>query len=290
MSSSSNRSIAEQPSRMIRLGRRVFVYAATACAAVILSARPATAQATYEYTGNPFTLFSCGPSVPGPGTILCSTPAPTNPNTSYTAADHVEVTLVLDNPLPTNLAYQDVRTFAGFSLTMNDGQHTVTNLDAVGMFAEVSTDADGDILQWRLVINTGGALNGGIASQNATFVTDSGTLACCDPTVSGDLARNSGVPGVWTSGTGTPTPEDLVSNLMIVVADPLLGLPGGQVNSLTDKLNNALASIQAGLNKQAANQLKAFISSVESLVKNGKMSSDAGTTLVNATNAILALL
>jgi hypothetical protein len=267
-----------------------FVYAATACAAVILSARPAVAQATYEYVGNPFTLFSCGPSVPGPGTILCSTPAPTNSNTSYTASDHVEATLVLDNPLPANLAYQDVRTFTGFSLAMNDGQHTVTNLDAVGMFAEVSTDANGDILQWRLVINTGGALNGGIASQNATFVTDSGTLACCDPTVSGDLARNSGIPGVWTSGTETPTPEDLVSSLILVVADPLLGLTDGQVNSLTDKLDNALASIEAGLNKQAINQLTSFLKSVESAVKTGKMSAATGTTLANAANAIIALL
>lgn len=280
----------EQPRTTRRLGSRAFVYAAATCAAVVLSARPAVAQATYEYVGNPFTLFSNGPSVPGPGTILSSTPAPTNPNTSYTATDHVEATLVLDNPLPANLAYQDVRTFAGFSLTMNDGQHTVTNLVAVGMFAEVSTDANGDILQWRLVINTGGTANGGIATQNATFITDSGTLACCDPTVSGDLARNSGIAGVWSSGTGTPTPEDAVSSLIIVVADPLLGLTDGQVNSLTDKLDNALASIEAGLSKQATNQLKAFINSVQSSVKNGKMSAPNGTTLINAANAIIALL
>jgi hypothetical protein len=173
---------------------------------------------------------------------------------------------------------------------MNDGQHTVTNLDAVGMFAEVSTNANGDILQWRLVINTGGTANGGIATQNSTFVTDSGTLACCDPTVPGDLARNSGIPGVWSSGTGTPTPEDMVSSLIIVVADPLLGLTDGQVNSLTDKLNNALASIEAGLNKQANNQLNAFIKSVESEVRKGKMSAQNGTTLTNAANAIIALL
>lgn len=249
---------------------------------------PAQAQATYEYVGNPFTLFSCGPSIPGPGTILCSTPAPTNPNTSYTASDHVEATLVLTNALPSNMAYQDVRTFPGFSLTMNDGQHTVTNLDAVGMFAEVSTDAAGNILQWRLVINTGGVLNGGIATQNATFVTDSGTLACCDPTVSGNVARNSGIPGVWSSGA--PTPESLLTNLITVVSDPLLGLTTGQINGLTDKLNSAMASIQAGLNKQAVNQLKSFIKSVESFVKNGKMSAQAGTTLVNAANAIIVAL
>lgn len=260
----------------------------TLFALLVAATVPAQAQATYQYVGNPFTLFSCGPSVPGPGTILCSTAAPNNPNTSYTASDHVEATLVLTDPLPANLAYQDVRTFAGFSLTMNDGQHTVTNLDEAGMFAEVSTDASGNILQWRLVINTGGALNGGIATQNATFITDSGVLACCDPTVSGDLARNSGIAGVWSSGA--PTPEDLTSNLVIVVSDPLLGLTAGQINSLTDKLNNALASIQAGLNKQAVNQLNSFIKSVQSYVKTGKMSAQSGTTLINAADAIIALL
>lgn len=260
------------------------------CAAVMLSAAPVAAQTTYQYVGNPFTLFSCGPSVPGPGTILCSTPAPTNPNTSYTATDHVEATLVLDDPLPANMALQDVRTFAGFSLTMSDGQHVVTNLDAAGMFALVSTDANGDILQWRLIINTGGVLNGGVATQNAAFVTDSGTLACCDPTVAGDLARNSSVPGVWSSSDEPPSPEDALASLMNVVADPLLGLSDGQVNSLTDKLANALASIEAGQDKQAGNQLAAFINSVASSEKTGKISAATAAMLIAAANDILALL
>jgi|SRR6185503_5091994 len=256
--------------------------------ASLIAAVPAHAQATYHYVGNPFTLFSCGPSIPGPGTILCSSPAPTNLNTSYTATDHVVATLVLTNPLPASMPYQDVRALPGFSLTMNDGQHSVTNLDAAGMFAEVSTDASGSILQWRLVINTGGLLNGGIATQNATFTTDSGTLACCDPTVAGNAARNFGVPGVWSSGA--PTPGSLVANLITVLSDPLLGLTAGQISSSTDKLNSAMASIQAGLNKQAANQLNSFINSVQSSIKNQKMSAQTGTTLVNAANAIIAAL
>jgi hypothetical protein len=262
--------------------------AAVAGVALLVGAGAAAAQTSYQYVGNPFTLFSCGPSVPGPGTLLCSSPAPTNPNTSYTATDHVEATLTVASPLPVNLAYQDVRSFAGFSLTMSDGQHTVTDADAAGMIAEVSTDAAGNILQWRLVINTGGVLNGGIATQNAAFVSDSGTLACCHPTVAGDLARNAGVAGVWS--VGAPTPEALVANLMTVVADPLLGLTAGQVASLTDKLASALASIEAGLNKQAINQLKAFVNSVESSVKTGKMSPTTGTTLIDAATAVIALL
>jgi hypothetical protein len=60
--------------------------------------------------------------------------------------------------------------------------------------------------------------------------------------------------------------------------------------NLTDKLNNALASIQAGLDKQAINQLNAFISSVQSSVKTGKMSIPAGNTLINDAEAIIAAL
>jgi hypothetical protein len=56
------------------------------------------AQATYRYTGNPFTFFSCGPNADDTATMDCSTPAPTNIHTSYTATDHVTATLTLDAP------------------------------------------------------------------------------------------------------------------------------------------------------------------------------------------------
>lgn len=274
--------------------RRLGVAAAIAGIAVLASAQSAAAQATYNYVGNGFTLFSCGPNSTNTGTITCSTPAPTNTHTSYTTTDHVTATLVLDTALPANLTYQDIRTFAGFSLTMNDGHQTVATplSSGQGMFAEVSTDASGNILDWRFVINTGGANNGGIATYTAPFgfVTDQGTLKCCDPSPGGDFARNANIRGVWTLGTPTPTPDAAVSNLITVVMDPLLDLTGGQVNSLVDKLNKALASINAGLYKQAINQLNSFINSVQTSVKNGKMSPTTGTTLVDAATAIIALL
>jgi len=255
----------------------------------VLSSAAAFAQATYTYTGNVFTLFSCGPTADDTATLDCSTPAPTNTFTSYTATDKVTATLTLSSPLPANFAIADVRTLPGFQLTMNDGEHTVTNADAVGMFAEVGTDASGQINQWRLVINTGGTLNGGISTMNkATSIIDMGVIACCDPTVSGNLALNFSMPGTWSGGT--PSPAAAVTNLENMLSNPLLGLTPGQINSLTDKLNNALASINAGLNKQAINQLNSFISSVQSSVKTGKMSPQTGTTLVNAANAIIATL
>jgi probable HAF family extracellular repeat protein len=86
-------------------------------------------------------------------------------------------------------------------------------------------------------------------------------------------------------------PADVaVTILTSLLSDPTLGLTGGQIASLTDKLNNAIASIQAGLNKQAINQLNALISSVQSSVKNGKISAQTGNTLIADANAIIATL
>jgi len=92
----------------------------------------AFAQATYRYTGNPFTFFSCGPNADDTATMDCSTPAPTNIHTSYTATDHVTATLTLDAPLGPNFAYSDVRTLPGFSLTLDDGEHMVSTPLASG--------------------------------------------------------------------------------------------------------------------------------------------------------------
>jgi len=294
MKTHGNQYDARQNSESPRVFRNRGHLIAIAAVALVAWVQPAAAQVTYTYTGNGFTMFSCGPNSTNTGTINCSTPAPTNTHTSYTTTDHVTATLVLDNPLPANMSYQDVRTFAGFSLTLNDGHQTVSTplSSGQGMFAEASTDASGNILDWRFLINTGGVNNGGVATYTAPFgfVSDQGTLKCCDPVPGGDFGRNMNIRGVWTVGTPTPTPEAAVSNLITVVMDPLLGLTSGQVSSLVDKLSNALASIGAGSYKQAINQLNSFINSVNSSVKNGKMSPTTGTTLTDAANGIVALL
>ena len=264
------------------------------CLAMAPFTQVAFPQATYTYTGHPFTLFSCGPSNPGPGTIDCSTPAPTNPDTSYTATDFVSATLTLSSPLAANLAFQDVSTLPGFQLSMNDGQQTLTNAQALGMFAQVSTDGSGNILNWRFVINTGGALDGGISTINATIngftsVIDQGTLSCCDPTPPGNLALNLSMPGTWSSNN-SQSPAAGVASLKNMLSNPLLRLTSGDINSLSDKLDNTLISINAAQNKQAINQLNAFNSSVQSSLKTGKMSAQTATTLTNAANAIIKML
>jgi hypothetical protein len=81
-----------------------------------------------------------------------------------------------------------------------------------------------------------------------------------------------------------------IDNFIDQLSDPNLALTAGQINSLTDKLVNALASVEQGANKQAINQLIAFINSVESAVKANKMSSETGQILVAAASAIMAAL
>jgi hypothetical protein len=178
-------------------------------AAASLMAQAAFAQpTTYQYAGNPFQFFSCGPSIPGPGTRGCfNQPAPGNPLTSYIATDHVTATLSFSAPLPANLLYQDVKSFAGFSLSMSDGHQILASSPTPPPFvtAQVSTDGTGQIANWHLSISVGNVVNSSITSldePSAAFTLDTGILTCCDPTRSGNLANEVNHPGTWTSGPG----------------------------------------------------------------------------------------
>lgn len=276
--------VAKLPSPKGRFGAIVFM-------GLTLLAPAARAQATYNYTGNVFQYFSCGPASPGPGTEGCLyDPAPGNLLTSYTATDKVTATLTFDAALPANMPLQDVRSVSGFQLTLNDGHQTLTSAAYPGgTVAEVSTDASGQINSWEIYIAAGGALDNEIVTFNFSGdVIDQGVLACCDPTVQGNLALNFSSPGSWSSGTVSP--PQMATDLLNSLSDPSLGLTTGQISSLTDKLDNVLLSMQAGLNKQAINQLNAFISSVQSSEKTGKISALTASTLIGSASAIIAAL
>lgn len=269
--------------------RRACAGFALVCAGLGL-ATGAAAQAVYQYSGNPFTLFSCG------GATLCATPGP-NPNTSYTATDFVSAKLELSAPLAPNLVFQDISGLAGFRLTLEDRQQVmVVGTAGTGPFeAKVSTDSAGRIIgPWSVFVNCCSFPNNSVATLNnpgGRGVGDLGVLSGptgafpSTPNNSGFLFAN---PGTWTSGP--PSPAAAVANLVALVNGTELGLTVGQVASLTDKLNSALASIDAGLNRQATNQLKSFINSVESARKTGKMLASTAATLIAAANAIIALL
>ncbi|CBL46014.1 Hypothetical protein HDN1F_24310 [gamma proteobacterium HdN1] len=254
------------------------------------------AEVTYQYTGNHFTMFSCGPTSDNMGTLNCSTAAPANSFTTYTSTDHVIATLTLDEPLGANFPYSDIRALPGFQLVLNDGQHTVqTPLDSgQAMFSMVATDADGNISQWRFGINTGGLQNGGIHTSSYTdgsgpHAFDSGTMACCDPTVSGNLANNFNTAGTWTSDSPSD-PASLVNNLISLVSNPELGLSRGQIGVFNFFLNGALRSINAGNTQLADLQLRVFIDVVRLSRRFRGISSETATSLISSAQAIRASL
>ncbi len=244
-----------------RCGLKLFACLAIAFVSLAASSRPVSAQVLYRYTGNTFDLFSCG------GNILCSTPNPAN--TSYTTNDFVTATLTLDEPLPANLNLQDIRGFAGFKLTMNDGHQELTLDPGVSGEAMVSTDAEGNIIgPWSLIINCCFFPNNGISTLNwpgGRGVSDGGTLSAPTapfPDTPFDLGVNFGSPGVWTVVESSPVDliEDLISDLNGLVA--IFELKPGQANGLIRPLENALRSIDQGKTAPACNQLQDFIDEV----------------------------
>lgn len=242
----------------------------------------AAAPTVYRYTGNVFTLFSCGASDAGGA---CATPAPTNPYTSYTATDHITATLTLDSPLPANANGLDLKTLPGFQLSLSDGHQTLTQADSSdGISVDVSTDANGNIIGWYLGVGANGHQ---ILTAQESITIDQAVLECCDPAQHANLAYNQN-PGTWTVAAATPA--QAITDLRGVVTDPSTGLRRGQVKRLTNILDKALADAQAGNSTQAKKELQAFIKSVQNALRAGKMSPQTAAALIAAANAIIATL
>lgn len=261
---------------------------AVALTGLALSSSRAAAQATYNYTGNPFMFFSCGPNADDTATKGClNDPAPGNTLTSYTATDHVTATLSFDSPLPPNLSYQDIKSVAGFLLTMNDGHQTLSSAASPGgVIAKVSTDGNGQIIgPWLLVLNLGNTADSGIATENeppvAPFVADSGTLACCDPTIQGDLASNQNTPGTW-GNSSSPDPAQMVGNLITTVQQ--MNIPQ-QGTSLVDQLQRVQTDISTQ-NGLACQDLANFASHVKA--QTGKKITAAQASQIQTAVASLA--
>lgn len=244
-----------------RCGLKLFACLAIAVVSLAASSRQVSAQVLYRYTGNTFDLFSCGTN------ILCATPNPAN--TSYTTSDFVTATLTLDEPLPPNLNLQDIRGFAGFTLTMNDGHQQLTLNPGVPGEAMVSTDVNGNIIgPWSMIINCCFFPNNGISTLNwpgGRGVSDGGTLSAPTtifPNTPLDMALKLGSPGVWTMVESNPV--DLIENLISDLNDLVAGsqLKRGQANGLIRPLENALRSIEQDKTAPACNQLQDFIDEV----------------------------
>src|SRR4030095_14349997 len=87
---------------------------AATCLTALLSARPANVQVVYTYHGNPFILF-CGAGG------LCSSAG--GENGSYTATDHVEATLILNDALTANLPLQNISQRPGHGIDRSGERH-----------------------------------------------------------------------------------------------------------------------------------------------------------------------
>lgn len=173
--------------------------------------------------------------------------------------------------------------------TLGGSFSSASGINASGQIvgsASTTGDAadDGFVYSGGTMYDLNNLINPGTASWqivSANAINDSGQIAA--------TAWENGVQYV-----GHPVrldPVDVaVAILTNLLSDPTLGLTSGQIASLTDKLNNALGSIQSDLDKQAINQLNAFISSVQSSVKTGKISTQAGSALISSASAITAAL
>jgi len=146
--------------------------------------------------------------------------------------------------------------------------------------------------------STGSAIHGFIYTGGS--MVDLNSLVVADPSIflaagtginnAGQISANGIINGTVQHGFRLDPSNVAVANLITLLSDPDLALTNGQIASLTDKLQNAQTSVEQGLNKQAINQLNAFVNSVQSSVKNGKMSAPAGATLIARANAIIEVL
>jgi len=271
-----NRIFAPSLHSVISSVRRPFaVSLAAACALVVVSARPAQAQAVYTYQGPAFELFS--------------------PATSYLPTDAITITLTIDEPLEPNLSLQDISLRPGLRLVMSDGNQSLTwslDDDSLGLVIAAGTDATGQIIEWDFGLFGDGRWieswrfgAGSTLSLNSTAVMGLGPDG-----LPGDYAYNFTSSGTWTSNVTGPGADTMVKNLLRLISDPALGLTSGQINSLSTKLQNVLTSIAAGETAQAVNQLNAFINQVQAAAANGKISAQVAATLIAAAQAIIAVL
>lgn len=171
--------------------RKARIAASAFAASLLLISGTATADVKYEYTGRNFDTFS-------------------NP-TSYRNSDRVTATVRLTSPLPPNLVLQDIRALPGFSLTMSDGQQTLTPTSAGYTEAIVSTDSTGQIVgPWSVFINCCNYPNNFITAlnyPNVRGIADQGALSHPTglfPNIPTDLAQRIGLPGSWSDAIAVP--------------------------------------------------------------------------------------
>lgn len=155
------------------------------------------ATVTYQYTGNRFTHFSCGPPAPNGNRPLCPNPAPGQ--SSYTTSDFISITLSVPRRLQPNLRLANLQVETGikYTLTATDGHQVLSLIDDRASPLLVSTDADGNIVApWWIGVIDRATQRGAILTINSqphNQVSDSANLGA------GNSAVVFNAPGRWTT-------------------------------------------------------------------------------------------
>jgi len=144
----------------------------------------ASAQVTYDYTGNPFTLT-----------------APIGP---YTTEDRVTASVVFAAPLAANLS---LATETPESYLLYDGVQTLTSANSTLEVFQFSTNAAGAITGWD--VQAAAASGGFLETENFLQVPLLNFAEDLGHSNSPDLSsgNNFDSPGVWTEQTATAAPE-----------------------------------------------------------------------------------
>lgn len=184
----------------------------------------------------------------------------------------------------------DIGTLGGsYSVAYAINKRYLADSQVVG---DSTTSGDAAIHAFRY---TGNVLNGGsMVDLNSLIAANSGweLISARGINDNGQIVGSGWRDGVkFVAHAYRLDPADVaVTILTASLSDAQLGLTDGQINSLTDKLQSAFNSIQQGLIKQAINQLNAFVSSVQTWAKNGKITGTTAASLTASANAILAVL
>ena len=111
-------------------------------------------------------------------------------------------------------------------------------------------------------------------------------------TVTATATDPSGNHATCTFSVALLSPQD-ATRLLVAAVNQLAALgtlSAGNANSLTSKLNNAIARMNAGNATAAANQLQAFINEVNALVRSRRLAAATGAGLIDAARQIIAVL
>ena len=171
---------------------------------LLLVPTAASADTVYTYTGNNFNVVH---------------------GSDFTTSDRVSGYFVLPTPVPANSGFSDPPANTPI-YNFTNGVETLTNQTAQDATFQFSTDAQGNISQWFILIDS---THGSLATSNygadISLDEDNGTY---DPTGGGTSAnlqygQIDADPGTWTTSTSAPTPEP---SSLLLLSTGLLGVAG----------------------------------------------------------------